>query len=180
MPKKLFKRYMPEPRKIREHPSLRFLGDLLHDPGLWHLNRRSASGACAVGLFCMWIPVPFQMLLAALLAIPFRVNLALSVVLVWITNPITMPPMFYAAYWLGAELLDYEEMPIDFELSMEWLGSSLAHIWQPFLLGCGVFAVLSSALGYALVRLTWRYHLIRRLQEKRLRRKAAKRQSHDG
>ncbi len=169
MPRRIFKRYLPDARTIREHPSLRFLGELLHDPGLWHLNRRSVSGAFAVGLFCMWVPIPLQMLLAALLAIVFRVNLPLSSALVWITNPLTMAPMFYAAHRLGAWMLDHQPVPLRFELSIDWLGNRLEQIWQPFLLGCGVFAVLSALLGFVLVRVFWRYHLIRRLQEKRLR-----------
>ena len=78
MPKKFIKRLMPNHRTIREHKHLRFLGSLLHDPNLWHLNRRSASGAFAVGLFMAWVPVPFQMLLGAIGAIAFRVNLPLS------------------------------------------------------------------------------------------------------
>lgn len=181
MPKKIIKRYMPEPHKIREHRSLSFLGDILHDPGLWHMNRRSVSGAFAVGLFFAWVPVPFQMALAALVAVPFRVNLPISVALVWITNPLTMPPMFYAAYLLGTVLLGTEPMAFEFELSWEWLKHGLGHIWEPFLLGCGVLGVISAALGYAGMRGIWRYHLIRRLQEKRARYKAAReaRRHHD-
>jgi len=170
---------MPDARTIREHPSLRVLGELLHDPGLWHLNRRSVSGAFAVGLFCAWVPIPMQMLLAALLAIAFRVNLPLSSALVWITNPLTMPPLFYAAYRLGTWLLDQRPVPLRFELSIDWLGSRLAQIWEPFLLGCGVFAMASALLGFVLVRLFWRYQLIRRLQEKRLRHKLLRKRRRD-
>jgi len=55
----------------------------------------------AVGLFCAFVPLPIQMLLAAAAAIIFRVNLPISVGLVWITNPVTIPPMFYFCYKVG-------------------------------------------------------------------------------
>ncbi|MBA1330154.1 ATP-binding protein, partial [Candidatus Endoriftia persephone str. Guaymas] len=94
MPKHLIKRLTPDHEMIRNHRHLQCFGKLLHDANLWHLNRRSAAGAFAVGLFMAFIPVPFQMILAAGAAILFRVNLPLSVALVWVTNPITIPPIF--------------------------------------------------------------------------------------
>ena len=94
MPRRIFKRYMPDPERIRGDKSLRFLGKLIHEPNLWHLNRRSVARAMAVGLFAAFIPLPMQMLLAASLAIPVRGNLPISIGLVWLTNPITMPPVF--------------------------------------------------------------------------------------
>ena len=38
-------------------------------------------------------------------AVVFRANLPLSVAGVWISNPITMPPMMYFAYLFGNKLL---------------------------------------------------------------------------
>ena len=39
--KQFFQRYLPDPHQLRSHKNLRFLGDLLHDPRLWHFSRRS-------------------------------------------------------------------------------------------------------------------------------------------
>jgi uncharacterized protein (DUF2062 family) len=172
MPKKLIKRYMPDHHTIREHKHLRFFGTLLHDPNLWHLNRRSASGAFGVGLFMAFVPVPFQMLLAAAGAILFRVNLPLSVALVWLTNPLTMPPMFYFTYRLGDWLLGIPPSSegFHFELSYEWLVTELGAIWQPFLLGCFVSGVVSALVGYLAIRGLWRLHLVRHYKARKLRR----------
>lgn len=170
MPKKLIRRYMPDHRTIREHKHLRFLGTLLHDPNLWHLNRRSASGAFAVGLFMAFVPVPFQMLLGAIGAIAFRVNMPLSVALVWITNPLTMPPMFYFAYKLGTWVLGTPGREFNFELSYDWLLTELGAIWEPFLLGCFISGVVSALIGYLTVRGLWRLHLVQHYRERKARR----------
>lgn len=157
---------------VREHKHLRIFGSLLHEPNLFHLNRRSVAGAFAVGLFFAWVPVPFQMVLAAALAILLRVNLPISVALVWISNPLTMPPLFYFAYLLGGWILGTPESHFNFELSFEWLGTGLLTIWQPFLLGCFVMAAASSLLGYLGIRLLWRISIVQKMQKKkRLRKK---------
>ena len=96
MPKKIIKRMMPDHQTIKENKYLKIFGNLLHNANLWHLNRHSVAKAFAVGLFFAFIPVPFQMVLAAGLAIIVHANLPLSIALVWITNPLTMPFIFYA------------------------------------------------------------------------------------
>ncbi len=171
MPKKLIKRFLPDHQVIRDHKHLRFFGRLLHDPNLWHLNRRSASGAFAVGLFMAFVPVPFQMLLAAAGAILFRVNLPLSAALVWITNPLTMAPIFYFSYLLGAWLLGTPPHGegFHFTLSYEWLVNELGVFWQPFLLGCFVSGALSALLGYLTIRGLWRLHLVKHYRARKQR-----------
>ncbi len=166
MPRKFLKKVMPDLKVIREHKHLQVFGDLLHEPNLWHMNRRSVAGAFAVGLFNALMPVPFQMILAAGAAILFRVNLPLSVALVWITNPFTMAPMFYGTYQLGAWILNTPEQEFDFDSSIDWLVNGLGAIWEPFLLGCLVAATVSSAAGYTIIRLLWRWHLIQHIKER--------------
>lgn len=167
MPKKFIKRFMPDPHTIRENKSLKIFGSFLHNPNLWHLNRRSITKAFAVGLFFAFIPVPFQMFLAAGTAIIVHSNLPLSVALVWISNPLTMPPIFYFCYLVGTWVLQTPERAFNFELSWQWLADSVYTIGPAFLVGCGVMAALASVLGYFLMNILWRYN-IRQQWKKRL------------
>jgi uncharacterized protein (DUF2062 family) len=160
MPKRLIKRFTPDREKIRNHKHLQIFGKLLHDPNLWHLNRRSVSGAFAVGLFWALIPIPFQMVAAAATAIPARVNLPISVALVWITNPITMPPMFYFTYLVGTWILGNPTQQVQFELSWQWFRHSVAEIWEPLYLGSLICAVIAAVLGYIAMRGFWRWHVV--------------------
>ena len=162
MPRRLIKRFMPDPALIREHKSLRFLGTLLHDPNLWHLNRHSVARAMAVGIFAAFIPMPFQMLLAAFLAVNVRSNMPISVGLVWLTNPITMPPVFYCTYKLGAWLMNVPARTLPDELTWEWISGQLSTVWQPFLLGSVVCGVVLGALAYCLTMLYWRWWVSRK------------------
>ncbi|MBU2968359.1 DUF2062 domain-containing protein [Pseudoalteromonas sp. C2R02] len=148
MAKKIIQRFLPDHDKIKNNKSLKIFGSLLHDANLWHLNRRSARGAFAIGLFFAFIPVPFQMLLAAALAIPFRVNLPLSVALVWITNPLTMPPIFYGSYLVGSTVLGQNSQDFSFEPTVQWLLDSLSTIGPAFMLGSLICASIAALIGY--------------------------------
>lgn len=171
MPRKMFRRILPDHRKIREHKNLQFLGERLHDPNLWHLNRRSVSLAFAVGLFFAWAPVPFQMALAAIGAFYFGANLPIAVALVWLTNPITMPPLFYFAYLLGAWLLGVEAT--ENEAYFESIGgfvSGMGNVLGPFLFGCLLLGVTCSAAGYFGMQKFWRHHVQKQWNERRQQR----------
>lgn len=163
-PKKLIARYFPDPETIRNHKYLRCFGSLLIGPGLWHLNRNSVAKAFAVGVFSAFMPIPFQMLLAAALAIFFCCNIPIAVALVWLTNPITMPPVFYFCYRVGAWLLG---MPIEhfhFESNLHWVLNSMLHIWQPFLLGCVVSGLVFGLVSWCVIHIAWRIMVIKRWQ----------------
>ncbi len=164
--------------EIREHHSLHIFGRLLDDPYLFHLNRRSVSGAFAVGFFSAWIPMPFQMLIAAFIATAVRVNLPLSVLLVWVTNPVTMTPMFYSAYIVGTWLTGDSAGQFQFEPSYEWFVRELQTIGEPFLIGCLVLATASSVTGFFMIKLLWseRFSRLLHIRLKRYRR----RKKHEG
>jgi uncharacterized protein len=136
-------------------------GTLLHDPNLWHLNRRSAAGAFGIGLFFAFWPVPFQMWLAAAVAIPLRVNLPLAVATVWLTNPFTMPPIFYGAYLVGVKVLGAPEQKFTFQLSWQWVLESVETIGPAFLLGCGICSIFFGLLGYFSLNYIWRWSVVK-------------------
>ncbi len=169
MPKQFLRKFLPDPHKITQSKSLRIFGKWLHEPNLWHMNRKSVSLAFMVGFFVMWIPLPSQMIIATAAAILFRCNLPISVALVWLTNPITMPPMFYAAYLTGNWLLGLPPNSIEFEASFEWIAEEMNLIWQPFLLGCLVLGILSSITAFTGIRLLWRLHIINYIKSKKQR-----------
>lgn len=171
MPKRLLKRLLPDHHKVREHKYLRFFGTLLHDPNLWHVNRRSVAGAFSVGLFVAFLPVPFHMIIAAAIAIPARVNLPIAVSLVWVSNPLTMPPVIYFSYKLGAWILRMPAHDINFEPTLEWLTTQLASIWQPFLLGCLIMSAVFAVLGNLTIRGLWRLQVVRHLEARKRRRR---------
>ena len=174
MLKEFFKKYSPDPKQLKKNKALGILGDHLYRPSLWHLNRHSVAKAFAIGLFCTWIPFPFQTVLAAALAIYFCAHIPLSVVLVFVTNPITIPPMFYFAYWLGNKLLLREVGSFNFELSWEWFTTGMLQVWQPLLFGSLILGIISSTLGYITIHLLWRYNIKKRWQERKARRKLRK------
>ncbi|MFI0400030.1 MAG: DUF2062 domain-containing protein [Thiolinea sp.] len=168
MPKRFFKKFSPHPDTITQNKHMRFLGSSLFLPALWHFNRHSVAKAFAIGLACMWIPFPGQSILAAGLAILLRANIPLSVALVFVTNPVTGPPMFYGAYVIGALLLDQPQIP-HFEMNLEWLEHMLGQIWEPMVVGCLVVAIASALLGYYGIQLYWRFHVHQKLRARRER-----------
>ncbi len=169
MPKNFIKKHFPDPEKIKQHKNLQFLGERLHTPNLWHLNRRSVAMAFAVGLFVAWIPTPGQMVIAAIVALFVGANLPISVALVWITNPLTMPPMFYFAYIVGLFSLGQEKPDADMTFDVESVLASLGDIGGPFLLGCLILGTLSAFIGYFGMRFLWRLIIISKWRKRKAR-----------
>lgn len=152
---------------------LRPIHHLLMDSNLWHMNRQSVPKAAFIGVFCAFVPIPAQMVLAAILAIPSRANLPLALAGCWLTNPITIAPIFYFCFQLGAWLLDIQ-MPVREEdmKSWTWIFAKLNQIWWPFLLGCLICAWVGGLTAMTVSRLLWRLHVIERFRSRRRRRQA--------
>ncbi|MDR6960671.1 uncharacterized protein (DUF2062 family) [Pseudomonas brassicacearum] len=121
----------------------------------------------AVGLFAAFLPIPLQMLLAAALAITVRGNIPIAVSLVWLTNPITMPAVFFCTYQTGAWLMDVPPRTLPEELTWEWISDQLATLWQPFLLGSVVTGLVLGALAYFVTMSYWRWWVTRQWKRRK-------------
>ncbi|BBN59432.1 DUF2062 domain-containing protein [Hydrogenovibrio marinus] len=172
MPKKLIKKYAPNPEKIRQIKGIGFLAKWIANPNLWHVHRHNTAKAFASGLFWMSIPIPSQMLTSAITAIIFRANLPISVALVWISNPLTMPPIFYFNYLVGTWILgDKAQSSEAFDLSFDGILHTLDQIWLPLYLGSTVVGVTLAVFSYFGIHIFWRWHVAKswkiRRQERR-------------
>jgi uncharacterized protein (DUF2062 family) len=163
------KRHLPHRDHFHKQGGMHLLSDFLHDPNIWHVHKRSSAGGAAIGVFCAFIPFPVQMLSSAVLAILFRMNLPIAVLTSFISNPFTIPPIFYFSYVMGVKILGIEEQNVDFSLSIEGFGNTLMHAWEPLLLGCFIMGTICSTFAYILVRLIWRVTAIAKWENRRNR-----------
>ncbi|CAL1241505.1 DUF2062 domain-containing protein [Candidatus Methylocalor cossyra] len=169
MPKKFFKRYLPDASRIKDIKALEFLGERLHSPNLWHLNRHSVARAFAIGLWAMYTPpLPWQQILAAALAFYFNANLPISVALVWITNPLTWVPMYYLAYKIGTLILGMPAFGFDRFAELFTIEKAL-ELGTPLLVGCLVLMHVGALAGYFGVQCLWRRAVLHQRELRRFR-----------
>lgn len=133
---------------------------LLEHPVYWTLNRRNVTRAFAMGLFIAFMPIPIQLLLGAALALLLRLNVPAAIAGTFIANPLTAAPMYVSAYLVGCRLLGVTANPIAFEMTWDWLTTTLFPIWKPLLLGCFVLGTLTALFGYLLLGGLWRLSLV--------------------
>jgi len=181
MPRKFFRKYLPSHDSVRRNRYIALFGSLLHHPNLWHLNRHSVSGGLAVGLFSGLVPGPLQMLTAAILAVPLRVNLPVALITTFYTNPLTIGPLYLIAYWIGTLFVPEAGSPLsrapDFDLQNfgDWLGAFLAwtlSLGKPLAVGLVVLASVLAVSGYVMGQLAWRTYVVLSWRRRRARRRS--------
>lgn len=187
MPRRLFQRLTARVRPaidaITAHPVVRRHVPALADPDVWHLNRRSAARAVAVGLFCGLIPGPLQAAGAIAGSLAVRANFPLAVATTFYTNPFTIVPLYAVAYEYGR--LFFPGAPPAVIATLPWAdGASawltallgwMAALGKPLAVGLVLLAATLAAVGWGCVRLAWRWHTVRAWRRRaRLRTAAAR------
>lgn len=140
---------------------------VLENPAYWTVHRANVTRAVALGLFIAFVPLPVHVVSVSILALLFQVNVPVAIAAVFVSNPLTMVPQFYCAYWVGTKLLHIPFHNFAFEMSWHWLQTGLLPIWKPFLLGCLTLGVLTATLGYVILGTLWHVTLVMKYHKRK-------------
>ena len=120
----------------------------------FNINRKMITRGVAIGLFWGFIPMPMQML-AVLAMTPFiRFNVPLAIIIVWLSNPFTMPFMYYMEYLTGNFILGQEGIA-NMELTVDWFSTHIGDIFIPLYVGTAFYSIVISTLTYFLLNWLW-------------------------
>jgi hypothetical protein len=183
-----FKRLLPTPDQVAASPWLRWLGPALLQPRLWHASRRGIALGVAIGVFFGFLIPLAQIPLSAAAAVALRANLPTAVAATLVTNPVTMPPVYYAAFKLGSALLGREEPTAALEVAAATAGTDdtppdgqggwqealakLRNVGYALLLGLAMMAVGAGVTVYLVISLAWSVR-VKLKRRRRLRHRAS-------
>ena len=175
-PKTFLRQYFANKDHRKSLKRFGWLGDHLHSQELWHFSRRSVAGGVSLGFFLAFIPIPIQMLLAIPASIIVGVNLPITMLALWISNPLTMAPLFLFAYKIGAWVTNQSGSlkSLAFEPTFAGLADKLTEIWWPLSVGCLISGLAAAVIGNILVRWLWMIFLLRSRRNNRRARLQAK------
>ena len=161
-------RHVPTRETIHHFRLLRPFAPYLSRGSLWRFNRRSVPRGVAIGLFVAVI-IPFMhTIIAALLAIPARANVAVAALFTLAVNPLTIPLMYFAAFRIGSWELHHDASlvnPADAERFSGELSRMLFwihHASGAIALGILTLATTIAIIGYFTSGFVWRLWSLRR------------------
>ncbi len=161
--KATFQRWLPNQDRLQQVVGKgRIMSWLIERKGVWSLHRRSLAGGIALGLFVGLTPTVGIQTVLVLLGAPFlRANFPVAFLALWVSNPITTPPLYWAFNRLGAWVFsDFLPLSRLTELApfAQTLVQQSAFLW----LGSLLLAVPISVFSYIGFIWVWRYATVRR------------------
>jgi len=166
MPKSILKKLLPTPANASKYRALKSLERWAHIPSLWHLNRRSASKACFIGLFFAFVPLFPRTVLAPIFAVFFRANVPLTLASALTNNPLTAAPIYFAGYKLGVIFFDAQIQPLPNYIDPSWLFQQMTAVYVPMLLGGSILGLGFGITASVVIRISWRIHLIKKWKQR--------------
>ena len=174
--------HIPTRHSVHRYRLLRPFAKPLSQPNLWRMNHRSVPRAVALGLAVGVILPVLHLVAAALLAIPVRANVAIAAGTTLVVNPLTIVPLYAAAYHIGkwemqrgADVDPVAAAQVTGEVArfLFWIH----HASGPIALGILTIALGSAVIGYALSALFWRRRITSRYRARRTHRRIERNRS---
>jgi uncharacterized protein (DUF2062 family) len=168
-------RHIPTRETVHRYRLLRPFARHLTHASLWRMTRRSVPRGVALGLFVAVIIPVMHTAIAAILAIPARANVAVAAVFTLIINPLTIPPLYYAAYRIGSWELHHDASLVNPAAAERFSGElSRLLFWVhqasgSIAVGILTIAAASAAIGYVGSALAWRFWSGSRWRQRRNR-----------
>lgn len=159
------RQWTPSKKEIQEYRYIHIFGDTLKQPELWTFNRSSSAKGIAIGLFCAFLPMPFEIIPAIFMATVLRGNLPFAVIGIWISNPVTWVPLYAPCYFLGAKLMGLELIPIN-QISILEFGWHYVALW----LGCLMIGTVVGFSSHFLISYFWAAQVRHRWARRKLNR----------
>ena len=100
-----WKHKLPTREKIFASRWFKPFAHLFDKPEYWAFKRDKVALSVAIGLFCGMLPAPTQFVSALIMAYFLRTQLPIALFSTLYTNPLTLIPLYVAAYKLGSRLL---------------------------------------------------------------------------
>lgn len=175
-----FRKAMPRREELARNRWLKPVAHRVLRSDLWRFTRRSVPRGVALGMVVgILVPVA-QTVFAALFALPFRANVPVAAATTFITNPLTTPPLWVAAYYLGHWMLKLDAVTPDTDVTLqthgllaEWMGWLLSDAAPATATGLVVLAFGSAIVCYAISALCWRLWIARKWRRRQHRRTVA-------
>ena len=142
-------------KKTSKHQKLNsFIKKYNIPPEFLSANRKMVSRAVLLGLAIAFIPMPFQMLAVLAFTPFFRFNVPIALAMCWLSNPLTMPPLYYLEYITGSFLLGSDVTPV--EMSINWFQNNFDTIFMQLYVGASFYSASISLLAYWAVNFFWK------------------------
>lgn len=166
-------RNLPTRESIERSRMLRPVAHRVLAPELWRLTRRSVPRGVALGMVTGILFPVAQIPFSALLALPLRANIPAAALTTFITNPVTTPPLWVAAYWIGKWALHLDQAlpgdPLRDAVETGWVQWLMSDAAPATAVGLMIVTVVFAVGGYFLTALGWRIWIGRKWQNRRIR-----------
>lgn len=126
------------------------------DMVIW--NADTVPRGMAIGMFWAFIPMPLQMIPASIFCWLIHGNLPIALVCVWLTNPITLPPILLLEYRIGEWVLQLlATTHIDEIVAEASTYAVIAGGLQRILAGGLVVSCTAMIVGYLATKLAFKF-----------------------